>query len=205
MSGWWERHVVPRIVERTCGFAEIDKLRAPVCAHLEGDVLEIGFGSGLNVRHYPPAVRRVGAVDPSDLAWRKAAPRVAAGTVQVERVGLDGQRLDLDDATYDCALSTFTLCTIPDLPTALAEVRRVLRPGGMFAFAEHGLSPDPSVARWQHRLTPLQRRFAGGCHLDRDIVGTVEAAGFRVGPVDQFYGPGPKTFAYVTLGSASVD
>jgi ubiquinone/menaquinone biosynthesis C-methylase UbiE len=203
MSSWWERHVVPRVVDRTCGHAEVDKLRGPVCAGLHGDVLELGFGSGLNVRHYPSAVRRVGAVEPSDLAWRMAAPRIAAGAVEVQRVGLDGQHLDVPDDSYDSSLSTFTLCSIPDAGAALAEVRRVLRPGGTLAFVEHGLSPDPGVARWQRRITPVQRRVAGGCHLDRPVRAMVEAAGFEVVSAKEFYGPGVRPFVYLTLGSAT--
>jgi SAM-dependent methyltransferase len=200
---WWDRHVLPRLVDCCCGLAEIDKLREPVCSGLAGDVLEIGFGSGLNVAHYPPAVRRVTAVEPSDVAWRMAAPRVAKARAEVVRGGLDGQHLDLPAASYDHALSTFTMCTIPDLDLALAEVRRVLRPGGRLHFVEHGLAPDERVARWQHRLTPLQRRLAGGCHLDRPILEAVELAGFAVEKVDRFYGKGPKAAAYFYLGSAT--
>jgi SAM-dependent methyltransferase len=191
------------MVDRCCGLAAIDKLREPACAGLTGDVLEIGFGSGLNVAHYPAGVRRVTAVEPSDLAWRKAAPRVAGSTVEVVRGGLDGQRLDLPTASFDSALSTFTMCTIPDLDAALAEVRRVLRPGGLLHFLEHGLAPDEGVARWQHRLTPVQRRVAGGCHLDRPIVDAVERAGFRVEQVECSYGDGPKPFWCLYLGSAA--
>ena len=200
---WWERHVVPRLVELTCGNKVVDRFREPVCAGLHGDVLEIGFGSGLNIAHYPAAVRRVGAVEPSDLAWRMAGPRIEGATVPVERIGLDAQRIDAEDATYDSALVTFTLCTIPDVLAALAEVRRVLRPGGTLHFAEHGLAPDPGVARWQHRLTPLQRRLAGGCHLDRPVVATLGRAGLEVAEVEQGYAPiGPRVFGYISHGRA---
>jgi SAM-dependent methyltransferase len=201
---WWERRVVPRLVELTCRGPEVDRFRAPVCAGLHGDVLEIGFGSGLNVAHYPPSVRRVGAIEPNELAWRLAADRVEGSAVPVERIGLDAQRVDAEDATYDNALVTFTLCTIPDVAAALAEVRRLLRPGGTLHFAEHGLAPDPGVARWQRRLTPVQRRLAGGCHLDRPVVATLERAGFRVDDVVEGYAPiGPRVFGYVSHGRAS--
>lgn len=199
----WERHVLPRMVDLCCGLSDIDKLREPVCTGLEGDVLEIGFGSGLNVPHYPSAVHSVTAVEPSDVAWRLAGKRVGRSPVEVRRQGLDGQHLDLPDASFDCALSTFTLCTIPDVDAALAELRRTLRPGGRLHFVEHGLSPDEGVARWQHRLTPVQRRVAGGCHLDRPIVDLIERAGFEIGHVDRFYGAGPKAFAYFSLGWAT--
>ena len=142
------------------------------------------------------------AVEPSDVAWRAAAlhrdRRPAA--VEVRRAGLDGERLDLPDASYDAALSTFTMCTIPDLDAALAEVRRVLRPGGRLHFAEHGLAPEPGVARWQHRLEPVQRRLFAGCHLTRPIDERIERAGFAIGELERFYAPGPKPFGALYLG-----
>ena len=158
---WWNEQVVPRVTDLLLGAGEIHKLRERVCTGLEGEVLEIGFGSGLNVEHYPPAVDRVAAVEPSDVAWHIAETKHSGGgRPPVVRAGLDGQELALADGSMDAALSTFTLCTIPQVEVALAEVARVLRPGGAFHFLEHGLAPDPGVARWQHRLTPVQRRLA---------------------------------------------
>jgi ubiquinone/menaquinone biosynthesis C-methylase UbiE len=200
--GWWTDHVVPRVVDVALGNAEVDRLRARTCAGLTGRVLEVGFGSGPNVAHYPPEVGSVSAVEPSDLAWRRAGPRLGAAAVDVRREGLDGQRLDLPDASHDSALSTFTLCTIPDVDAALAEIRRVLRPGGRLHLVEHGLAPDPGVVAWQRRLDPLQGRLCGGCHLDRDISGLVERAGFRFGAIDTFYAAGPRPFGYLYLGWA---
>ncbi len=202
--GLWEDHVLPRIVERACGTADVEELRPAVCAGLHGDVVELGFGSGRNVDHYPAAVRSVAAVEPSDLAWRLSARRRQATTADVRRAGLDAQRMDLPDDAFDCALSTFTLCTIQVPQAALAELARVLRPGGTLHFLEHGLAPDPSVVRWQHRLTPLQRRVGGGCHLDRPIPDVLADGGFRVGELQQFYAAGPKPFGYFYLGSAEV-
>ena len=204
--GWWEAHVVPRLVDVSCGARPIMQLRDQVCADLTGRVLEIGFGSGLNLGALPPAVTQVDAVEPSDLAWRRSEKRRAAAGVRVERIGLDGQRIDAADATYDSALSTFSLCTIPDPALALAEVRRLLKPGGRLSFVEHGSAPDESVRRWQRRLEPVQRRVAGGCHLTRDIEALVRAAGFTGGELDGFYeGPGPaKPLGYLTLTRAGV-
>lgn len=208
---WWEREVVPRAVDLLLGAGEVRKVRARVCEGLEGDVLEIGFGSGLNVDHYPPTVQRVLGVEPSDVAWHLAERKhLGAGGPPVVRAGLDGQALDLDEGSVDSALSTFTLCTIPHVETALAEVHRVLRGGGSFHFLEHGLSPDPGIARWQHRLTPLQKRAFGGCHLDRPIADLVRASGLVVEELEQFYLPAPvpvplpasKVVGFLSLGRA---
>lgn len=199
----WEKQVVPRMVDFCCGMHDLDDLRERACEGLHGDVLEIGFGSGLNIAYYPSDVRRVTAVEPSDVAWRLARPRIDKSRVDVVRGGLDGQRLELPDASFDAALSTFTMCTIPDLDAALSEIRRVLRPGGQLHFVEHGLSPEANVERWQHRLTPVQRRVAGGCHLNRPIGESVEGAGFVVDE-EQFYAKGPKAFSYIYLGRARV-
>jgi SAM-dependent methyltransferase len=185
---------------------DVGEERAVACAPLRGRVLELGFGSGLNVRWYPGAVTAVDAVEPSDVGWRLGERRRARASVPVQRRGLDGQRLAATGAAYDAVLSTFTLCTIPDPALALAEVRRVLRPGGVFCFLEHGLSPDPRVARWQRRLEPVQRRMAGGCHLTRDIPALVAAAGLEVADLDQHYLRGPalgRPATYLSRGVAA--
>lgn len=201
--GWYREQVVPRLVDVACGMKQAEPYRQRVCAGLAGEVLEIGFGSGHNTRHYPPAVTAVTAVEPSDVAWRKAEPRVTASPVPVQRSGLDGQSLPFADDSFDAALSTWTLCTIPDAAAALREVRRVLRPGGRFHFLEHGLAPDEGVQRWQRRLEPVQKRMAGGCHLTRRIADLVTSAGFELEEVDVFYEDGaPKFIAADTLGVA---
>jgi SAM-dependent methyltransferase len=155
------------------------------------------------VPFYPAAVTRVDAVEPTDLGWRLAAGRIAAARVPVRRSGLDGQSLPFADQSHDAALSTWTLCTIPDAGAALREVRRVLRPGATMHFLEHGLAPDERVRRWQHRLSPLHQRVAGGCRLTQPITGLLAGAGFTVTDLDVFYQQGvPKfTGAYV-LGTA---
>lgn len=200
---WWDERLLPRLVDRVCAFGGLDDLRRSACEGLHGRVLEIGFGSGLNVEHYPPAVTEVVAVEPSDVAWRLAGRRLDRSPAPVERGGLDGQRLPFPDASFDSALSTFTLCTIPDLSAALGEVHRVLRPGGELHFVEHGLAPEPGVQRWQHRITPVWKKAAGGCHLDRPIQEQLETAGLEVTEIERFFGTGPKPFAFFYLGYAT--
>lgn len=190
--GFWTDRVVPRIADRALSTAEVMEQRTLVCAGLRGRVLEIGFGSGLNVGRYPAEVQQVDAVEPSELGWSLSAERRAGSRVPVERTGLDGQRLAAADGQYDAVLSTFTLCTIPDVDRALAEVHRVLRPGGSFHFLEHGRAPDAGVERWQHRLDPVQGRVCGGCHLSRDIPALVAASGLALGDVVGAYQPGPR-------------
>lgn len=200
--GLYRRHVLPRLIDRACGTPELDRWRQQVVATLDGRVVEIGFGSGLNVPHYPEGVVEVLAVEPAEIARRLAADRVAASNVDIQYVGLDAQGLPLDDDCCDAALTTFTLCTVPDPVAALAELQRVVRPGGTIHFLEHGLSPDDGVAKWQRRIEPFQRRFADGCHLTRDAAELVVAAGFEIDWVERRYARGPKPWSWFTAGVA---
>ncbi len=193
--GFYERRILPRIMNRMCGLKETEPLRERVCAGLSGELIELGFGSGLNVPHYPAEVEVVVAVEPSDLSWDLAADRRRTSRVPVERSGLDAQSLPFHDARFDMALSTWTLCTIPDPVVALGELRRVLKPGGTLHFLEHGLAPDEKVQRWQRRLDPIQRRIAGGCHFSRPIVDLLADAGFEIKELDVFYEEGAPKFA----------
>jgi SAM-dependent methyltransferase len=192
--GFYGEHVLPRIVNVTCGLKGVEPQREKVCEGLEGEVVEIGFGSGLNVPFYPPPVTRVAAVEPADLGWKLAADRVKAASVPVERSGLDGQSLPFPDDSFDAALSTWTMCTIPDISAALHELRRVLKPGGTLHFVEHGLAPDAGVRRWQRRLEPIQKRLFGGCHLTRPIADLVTGAGFTITELDVYYEDGSPKF-----------
>jgi SAM-dependent methyltransferase len=201
--GVYGEQVVPRLVDLACGSAGFDRWRARVAEGLSGRVVEIGFGSGRNVPHYPPEVGVVLAVEPAGVARRLAQPRIAASPVPVEHVGLDGQQNPLDDDSCDAALFTFTLCTVPNPEKVLSELRRVVRPGGTVHFLEHGLSPQPGVAKWQHRIDPFQRRLADGCHLTRDPTTLVEQAGFVMERNEQRYVRGPKPWSWITLGVAA--
>jgi ubiquinone/menaquinone biosynthesis C-methylase UbiE len=201
--GFYHDQVLPRFTDLAMNRRELTEIRARVAAGLDGDVLEVGFGSGLNVRYYPPSVTRVRAIDPATVGRKLAAKRVARSPVPVEYVGLDGQALPLEPGSVDHVLTTWTLCTIPDVERALSEIRRVLRPGGSFHFVEHGRSPDSSVARWQDRLTPIQRRVAGGCHLNRPIDQLIARSGLQLTRMDNYYTEGPKSFGYMFEGVAT--
>jgi SAM-dependent methyltransferase len=200
--GFYEDQVLPRFIDLTMRRGELSPIRARVAASLDGDVLEIGFGSGLNVPHYPDAITHVQAVDPATVGRKLAAKRVASSSVPVEYVDLDGQALSLESDSIDHVLTTWTLCTIPDVDRALSEVRRVLRPGGSFHFVEHGRSPDPKVAGWQDRLNPWQRRVAGGCHLNRPIDQLVVNSGLELIRMENYYVKGPRPFGYMFEGVA---
>ena len=201
--GVYTTHVLPRIVNAACAMKSAVPLRQRVCEGLRGEVVEIGFGSGLNVPYYPAAVTGVAAIEPADIGWKLAQKRVAGSTVAVRRSGLDGQSIPLPDDSCDSAISTWTLCTIPDVAVALQEVRRVLKPGGALHFVEHGLAPDEKVQRLQRRMEPIQKRLFGGCHLTRQIADLLSDAGFTLAAVDVFYEDGaPKFLGADTLGVA---
>ena len=200
--GWWTEQVVPRATHVALGTRGVRSLRRKAVAGAIGEVVELGYGSGLTLAVYPPAVTAVLAVEPSPVARTMARGVEVAATIPVRHVGLDGAHLDLPDASADTVVSTFTLCTIPDLPRALAEVRRVLRPGGRFLFLEHGLDPDPRVARRQRRASPLQQRVVGGCHLDRDPAVAVRDAGLTLASLVHRRMAGPGALSYLSLGAA---
>ena len=194
--------ILPRAINLALRGAEFEGLRARVAAGLDGEVLEIGFGSGLNIPHYPAGLKRVWAVDPAAAGRKLAGRRAAACPVPIDYAGSDAQDLPAAAASVDSVLSTWTLCTIPDPARALAEIRRVLRPGGTFCFVEHGLAPDAKIARLQRRFTPFQRRAFGGCRLDRRIDQLVAAVGLELTRLDTYYMKGPRALGYTFEGVA---
>jgi ubiquinone/menaquinone biosynthesis C-methylase UbiE len=200
--GVWSDQVVPRLADRMLDVEAVRRARAEVCAGLSGDVVELGFGSGLNVPHYPAEVTGVWAIDPSDVGRRLAARRLHDSPVRVDHAGFTAEVLPFPDRRFDAALSTFTLCTVPDVAAALRELVRVLVPGGRFHFLEHGRAPERGVVRWQERIAPIHRALMGGCHLDRDIAGLVRGAGLEIVELATYYGEGPRPFAYRYQGVA---
>jgi ubiquinone/menaquinone biosynthesis C-methylase UbiE len=200
--GFYNDRFLPRFIDVTLG-KQMDGVRARVSSGLDGEVVEVGFGSGRNVPHYPPSVTRVQAVEPALYGRKLAARRLAASPVPVEFVGLDGQALPMGDESVDHVLVTWTLCTIPDIERALAEMRRVLRTGGSVHFVEHGRSPRESVATWQDRLTPVWGKLFGGCHLNRQFPDLFEGAGLSVDNLRAYKAAGPEAFSYFYEGTAT--
>ena len=172
--------MLPHVIDRTLDDRIAGPWRAQVCGAATGTVLELGFGSGRTLPYYPADVTEVLTVDPSDRSWELAAERITASAHHVERVAVDAARIPLPDSSADTVVSTWAMCTIPDLDAALAEVRRVLRPGGSVRFVEHAVAPSRAMARLQRGIQPVWGAVAGGCHVDRDILGRLRAAGFVV-------------------------
>lgn len=179
------------------------RYRHQVLADLNGDVLEIGCGTGLNFPYYPASVQTLVASDPNPGMLAIARKRLQDLPFATELVETGGEALPFGCDRFDAVVSTWTLCSIPDSAAALAEIRRVLKPGGKFAFVEHGLSPERSVQVWQNRLTPIQKRLADGCHINRDIAELVRAADFAIASLEHLYMPDiPKVLGYLYLGIA---
>jgi ubiquinone/menaquinone biosynthesis C-methylase UbiE len=201
--GFYSQRVFPCLCDFLLGGAFLANYRRQLLAGVNGETLEIGFGSGLNLPCYPPHVRKLTTVDPSVGMHRKAQTRIKASPIAVDQRLLASERLPFEDHTFDCVVSTWTLCSIEHADQALREVYRVLRPGGRFLFLEHGLSSEPAIQKWQRRLNWLEMRLAGGCCLDRNIKDLVAACPFTALEVNEFYLTGiPRTHGYMYRGLA---
>jgi ubiquinone/menaquinone biosynthesis C-methylase UbiE len=203
MSDWYERHILPYLIDFACGVKPVRRQREKVVPLARGRVLEIGIGTGLNLPHYDKAkVHAIVGVDPALEMHRLARKRMQAAGLAVELVGLSAERIPVEDASFDTVLVTYTLCSIPDPLAALKEARRLLKRGGRLVFCEHGAAPDASVRRWQARLNPLWSKLAGGCRLDRDIPALLKSAGLESSDLQTAYLPGPRPLTYHYWGTA---
>jgi len=200
---FYDDRVLPHLIDLVCSTKPTRKQREKIVHLAEGDVLEIGFGSGLNLPFYDSGkVRRIFGLEPSEGMRRKAQPNVDASGLDVEFIDLPGEEIPLERQSVDTVLVTFTLCSIDDAVTALEGMRRVLKPGGRLLFAEHGAAPDKSVRRWQDRLNPTWKRFSGGCNMNRDIPRLIESSGFRITSDERMYIPGPRILSFNYWGVA---
>ncbi|MDO9235622.1 MAG: class I SAM-dependent methyltransferase [Aquabacterium sp.] len=203
-ESWYERHVLPYLIDVACGIGPVGQQRSKVIPKAYGKVLEIGMGTGLNIPYYDKSrVTKIVGVDPALRMHGLAQKRIAKAGLDVDLIGLSAEKLPVASQSFDTVVCTYTLCTIPDPVAALAEMNRVLKPGGTLLFSEHGRSPDPGVLRWQTRLQPYWSKVAGGCMLDRDIPAMLRDAGFAA-DVQSMYIPGPRPLSYHYWGEAHV-
>lgn len=200
---FYDRHILPYLIDFACGMRAISRQRAQVVPLARGRVLEVGIGTGLNLSHYDKSkVGRIVGIDPAAQMHRFARKRMARAGLDVELVEGTAERVPLPDASFDTAVVTYSLCSIPDAVAALREMRRLLAPGGRLLFCEHGRAPDDSVRRWQRRLQPCWGPLAGGCQLGRDIPALLETGGFRCDDLKTGYVPGPRFATYHYWGEA---
>jgi ubiquinone/menaquinone biosynthesis C-methylase UbiE len=200
---FYNDRVLPHLINLACSTKPTRKQREKIVHRAYGDVLEIGFGGGLNLRHYDRQnVRRVFGLEPSAGMRNSAARVIAESDIEVELIDLPGEEIPLDNNSVDSVLVTYTLCTIPDVVTALQEMRRVLKSGGHLFFCEHGKAPDQDVHAWQRRLNPGWRLVSGGCNMDRDIPALLREGGFDIEDDNRMYVPGIRALSYNYWGAA---
>ncbi len=204
MPGLYATHIFPRLMDWAMGAKRFQEQRKLALAPLYGTVLEIGFGTGLNLPHYPKQVAGLTAVQPEQALPKKVKRRSVKASMTVEIIRVTAERLPFEEGCFDCVVSSWTLCTIPDVLAALKEARRVLKPDGIFAFLEHGRSDDPRTAKWQHLFNPVQQLLACGCNINRRIDALIEEAGFRISHLERFQMEGiPRIAAEMYRGIAS--
>lgn len=200
---FYDKHILPRLIDIACNVRPVGRQREKIVPRARGRVLEVGIGTGLNLLYYDTLkVEGIWGLDPALEMHKLAAKRMRESGLSVELIGMSGEQIPMDDNTFDTVLVTYTLCSIPDVFKALSEMRRVLKPGGELLFCEHGLAPEEGVRRWQHRLTPVWRKIAGGCHLDRPIPELIRQADFKIADLKTLYLPGPRPLTFNYWGSA---
>lgn len=206
MASWWERHGVPRLIKCACSQGQIMKVRSKIVPHAAGDVLELGCGGGINMEFYDPArIRSFTGLDPSPELLTMSRAAAAVHGMAADIVGGFGEAMPFESGRFDTVVTTFTLCSVADQAAVLAEIRRVLKPGGTALFLEHGAAPDASVAKWQRRIEPIWKRIGGNCHLTRPISDAYEKAGFAVDRQAAAYIPkSPRPFSWYEYGAAHV-
>jgi len=202
---FYEERVLPHLINFACSSKPTRKQREKIVPLAEGDVLEIGFGSGLNLPYFDSQrVNKIWGLEPSEGMRRKARPMVEAAAMEVEFIDRPGEEIPLEADSVDTVLVTYTLCSIADANAALEGMRRVLKPGGHLLYCEHGVAPDENVRRWQSRLNPSWSKFTGGCNMNRDIVGLIRESGFEITNDERMYIPGAKMLSYNFWGSAKI-
>ncbi|NUM52901.1 MAG: class I SAM-dependent methyltransferase [Candidatus Hydrogenedentes bacterium] len=204
--GFYSRYVFPRMMDMVMSSGQMSRVRAAVLSGVSGDVFEIGVGTGLNLAHYPAHVTELTTADPNAGMCGMAQRRIHARGMKVTHHTVGGENLPIEDASFDCVVCTWTLCSIPKVEQALREVHRILRPGGKLHFVEHGLADDDRIRRWQHRLTPIQKIVSDGCHFNRDICALIQSQRFRFETIENYYlRRVPKFAGYLYQGIACKD
>ena len=202
---WYEDNILPRMINLACSSKPTRMQREKIVPRASGDILEVGFGSGLNLPHYDrDKVRHIWGLEPAEGMRKIAAKPIAESGMDVELIDLPSEEIPLDDNCVDTVLVTYTLCTIPDVASALEGMRRVLKPGGKLLFCEHGRAPDANVVKWQERLNPGWKKIAGGCNMNRDIPEILAVAGFEIKDDNRMYIPGIKALCYNYWGAAAI-
>lgn len=202
--GFYEARILPRLIDALMDKPRFEAERKKTLKAVRGEILEIGFGTGLNLAHYPDHVKRITAIDSNAAMSARAKRRIGDSGIEVESKVLSGEHLPFDDASFDSVVCTWTLCSIPDAGRAVREFARVLRPGGRLFFVEHGRADTPGVRKWQDRLTPVQKRIGGGCHLNRPIDRLIETNGLALRSLEKYYMPGePRIGGFLYRGIAA--
>ena len=199
----YDRYLLPYLIDMACGIEPVQRQRAKIVPRATGRVLEIGIGTGRNLPFYDKSkLQELYGLDPAEQMHRLARKRMRRSKIDMHLLTLSAEEIPEPDASFDTLVMTFTLCSILEPVKAVKEMKRVLKRGGQLLFCEHGLAPDPSVQKWQHRLTPIWKPLTGGCHLDRDIPGLLREGGFRIAQLETLYLPGPKPLTFNYFGTA---